>query len=341
MNPMRTSSQTNLEHLASFEGDNFSAVQSIFSGVTCYQLLANSNKAVVFETSIPFQLAFFALVEHDTDVAPLWDPAKRQFVGLMTISDYVQALQVCRRQGISMLDLSTRSITDMLSSPAMRFRHPDYQTLDAEDTIQQLCLHLHRHEADYVPIIDPDEGNLVSILGYLDVVHLLDQAAKQHPHLFAETIEQMRIGQFTDVLTAPRSALLCEVLTTLHERNFAAMPIVDETSKVVGLFHRSDVTFVTKSPDPDSVLTNLAELYVGDAIALQQQQLQSGEALTTTPHVLVTCSLKDRLSVVLNAMMLVRSTIVVCVDERGTCLGIIAIKDIVKYYFERGSRSSR
>ena len=34
---------------------------------------------------------------------------------------------------------------------------------------------LHRLEADYVPVIDPDDGNLVSILGYLDVVHLLDQ----------------------------------------------------------------------------------------------------------------------------------------------------------------------
>jgi hypothetical protein len=38
---------------------------------------------------------------------------------------------------------------------------------------------VRRHEADYVPIVDPDEGNLVAILGYLDVVHLLDQAAKQ------------------------------------------------------------------------------------------------------------------------------------------------------------------
>ena len=116
-----SSSQTNLDHLVDYQGDTFSAVQSIFSGVTCYQLLANSNKAIVFETSIPFQLAFFALVEHDTDVAPLWDPARRQFVGLMTISDYVQALQVCRRQGISMLDLSTRSITGLvcLETPAI------------------------------------------------------------------------------------------------------------------------------------------------------------------------------------------------------------------------------
>ena len=47
----------------------------------------------------------------DTDVAPLWDPTRRIFVAMMTISDYVQALQVCRKQGVSMLDLSTRTIT--------------------------------------------------------------------------------------------------------------------------------------------------------------------------------------------------------------------------------------
>ena len=32
----------------------------------------------------------------DTDVAPLWDPERRQFVGLMTVGDYIQALRVWR-----------------------------------------------------------------------------------------------------------------------------------------------------------------------------------------------------------------------------------------------------
>lgn len=35
-------------------------------------------------------------------------------------------------------------LLEMLASPAMTFRHPDFQTIDAEDSIQQLCLHLHR-----------------------------------------------------------------------------------------------------------------------------------------------------------------------------------------------------
>ena len=44
----------------------------------------------------------------------------------------------------------------------------------------------------------------------------------------------MCIGQFVDVLKAPRSAMLCDVLSVLAERNIAAMPVVDEAGKVIG-----------------------------------------------------------------------------------------------------------
>ena len=40
------------------------AVQNIFNSTHCYDLMQNSTKVVVFETQIPFQLAFYALVEH-------------------------------------------------------------------------------------------------------------------------------------------------------------------------------------------------------------------------------------------------------------------------------------
>ena len=40
------------------------AVQKIFSSTYCYDLMQSSSKVVVFETIIPFQLAFYALVEH-------------------------------------------------------------------------------------------------------------------------------------------------------------------------------------------------------------------------------------------------------------------------------------
>jgi hypothetical protein len=46
------------------QADAKGAIQSIFASTKCYDLMQVSSKALVFEASIPFQLAFYALVEH-------------------------------------------------------------------------------------------------------------------------------------------------------------------------------------------------------------------------------------------------------------------------------------
>eukprot|EP01039_Chlorochromonas_danica_P006272 gene6272-6914_t len=84
-------------------------VQHIFSTTSCYDLMQASSKGTIFETTIPFQLAFFALIEHDTDVAPLWDPELRSFVGLMVVQDYITAMRLCLAHNIAQASLSTPS----------------------------------------------------------------------------------------------------------------------------------------------------------------------------------------------------------------------------------------
>jgi len=54
--------------------------------------MQQSCKVIVFETDIPFQMAFYALAEQDADIAPVWDPVLKQFVGMMTSTDFLQAL---------------------------------------------------------------------------------------------------------------------------------------------------------------------------------------------------------------------------------------------------------
>jgi len=59
-----------------------------------YDILPESNKVVVFDTEIPVRLAFYALLEHDTPCAPLWDSHKNAFIGLMTASDVADIMRV-------------------------------------------------------------------------------------------------------------------------------------------------------------------------------------------------------------------------------------------------------
>lgn len=326
---------------ASDPAENICAlVQDLFNTTKCYDLMQNSSKGTVFETSIPFQLAFFALVEHDTDTAPLFDPERRVFVGLMTVSDYIHALRIWRANKLPSTELTSKTIAEMMSSNPSVFGHVGFQGIDAEDSILQMCSLLLRTDNDYVPVMDADSGSLVSILGYLDVVHLLNQAAQQNPNQFNVTIEQAKIGAFNNVMTAPKSALLCEVLDALEQRGVSGVPVVDENNKVVGFYHRSDVSFIIKASDPDKVLSNLSSFKVEESLALREQLLQTGEIMSSFQG-LVVCRLSDLLSTVLNSMTRARSNRVVVVNDLLQCIGVISIKDIIRFYLQPGHGQPR
>ena len=56
---------------------------------TCYDVVKDSSKVVVLDVQIAVKLAFFVLVEHSVVAAPLWNSETAQFVGLMTVSDFL------------------------------------------------------------------------------------------------------------------------------------------------------------------------------------------------------------------------------------------------------------
>ena len=307
-----------------------SAVKSVFASTSCYDLISSSSKTIVFETTIPFQLAFYALTEHDTSVAPLWDPAQHAFTGLMTIADYLQALKLCRKENVTMMELSTRSIADLLHSPGFNFQHPDFSSIDAEDSVQMMCFFLNRQATNFVPILNPDDGTLVSILGYIDLIHLLDQASKQHPELFQTRLDEMNIS----VIDNTQSALITTPLLTILEsveHYDGGIPIVDDAGTVVGIYHKADFTFVMKAADPQAVLTNLETFTVEDVLKLQARDKEAGEGGALTPP-LVTCTMGDQISDILAVMMQARSDTVIVLDEKRKFVGTVSVREIVKFY---------
>ena len=231
-------------------------------------------------------------------------------------------------------ELGTKSISEMMASPAILFRHSDFQSIDAEDSVYQLYMILQRLGTEYVPVVDPDEGNIVSVLGYLDIMNLLGEAATQHPQLFAQTVD--RVGNFTDVVTAPKYSKLVDVLKVIEERNLIGIPVTDESGQVVGMYHKNDSTFITRAADPQGIITNFVGLSVGEILSFVEQQQLSSELLSNV-YLMVKCSFRDSLSSVIHAMTAARTTIAVCVNEAGACIGTLTVKDILRYYFQEPS----
>lgn len=274
----------------------------------------------------------------DTDVAPLWDPEQRTFIGLMTVYDYIRALRICQTRGISASDLATQTLADILATAPFIFRHRGFPSIDAESSVHQLCQLLCR-DNDYVCALDPETGALVSILGPLDVLHLLYQVAATNESLFSQPLGSLGslggVGTWdAAVFTAATQVPLADLLNALDERGeISAAPVVDEGGRLVGLYHRSDVSFAMKAPDVDAALGNLRSFRAEDALTLREQLLASGEIMSSFQG-LVTCAPTDSIGLAVRAMVMGRAHRVVVVDEARRVRGVVSFRDVLQHYLD-------
>lgn len=301
------------------------AVVDVLQSVKCYDMMRESGKVVVFENKIPFQLAFYALIEHEIQVAPIWDPEFKQFVGMMTIRDFVNATRAYKAHNLPAHNFSAKTLQEMLTDSVYRISFCEFQSIDAEDTIFQACSMLRRLECDYLPVLDPDEGNLLATMGYFDILILIVETARTYPHLFAAHISSYMRQEGREVVTTTRETPIDEVLELLAQREISAAPVVDENGKVVGLYHRDDVTYLVKAADQGATIGNLA-LTVGDVLSAPVEH--------KSMNVLCTYKQTDTLLQVLHKCAESRSSRLVCVDDEDRCLGIVSVKDLVGMFVQ-------
>lgn len=91
------------------------AIKLFLESHHCFAVLRTSGKVVVFDIRIPIQLAFYALVEHDMLAAPLWDPVKCQFIGLLTVTDFIDILRYYKTYQKDVSSLAICSIAEILA----------------------------------------------------------------------------------------------------------------------------------------------------------------------------------------------------------------------------------
>lgn len=320
------------------------AVQSIFQTNKCYDLIPNSCKVIVFESAIPFQLAFYALVEHDGEVAPIWDPINKIFVGLMTTMDFVEALRLYHIQGISSYDLANRSIEELLKIPKKEaiIKHSNFTGIDAESSLLQMCFLLYNMNSEYIPVVDPIENNIVGVLGYLDALYLLAHSAQQFSLVASMTVNQLSTLPHVErpdhqQLSAPKNALFHSVLSALKDQNLSCIPIVDEDGRVVSLYQISDVAFLSRATNPDLIIANFSNLTIYEVI--QQQQLNE-TSMGPAPVGYCHCNLSTNMKDLFDSMINFRITRSVCVDGMGRLICVVEVKDILRHFLRNSTTTS-
>jgi len=294
-----------------------------------YDVMRSSGKVVVFDTNIPIQLAFYALLEHDLPSAPLWDSASRQFVGLMSMTDFIDVLRHYHRRGIPMEELSARTISEVMSDTegGRPLQHSVFLgtvvTTDILTAVNSLVANKHR----FLPVIPPGDTRVLSILSYHDVLRFLVDHFREQRKLFDDSVCELGIGTYgAACLTAKASARLVDVLDLLERADVSAIPVVDDAGRVLDVYSRADITFLAAATDAESVISNL------DLTLAQVLEQRSPETVDAKDR-LYTCSVRASLQNIFELFAETSFRRVVAVDEAdGRCMGVITARDLITYF---------
>uniref|UniRef100_A0A8C2WZQ8 Protein kinase, AMP-activated, gamma 3a non-catalytic subunit n=1 Tax=Cyclopterus lumpus TaxID=8103 RepID=A0A8C2WZQ8_CYCLU len=202
---------------------------------SCYDAIPTSCKLVIFDTKLQVKRAFYALVANGLRAAPLWDSKLQRFVGMLTITDFINILHCYYRSPmVRMTELQYRSMNIMRHHYSLIIT---YTATDLFDAIYSLLKYkIHR-----LPVMDPESGNVLHILTHKRILKFLHIFVIPKPAFMGRQIQELGIGTFRNIATVQQTATLYEALAIFVERRVSALPVVDEQGKVVSLYSRFDV----------------------------------------------------------------------------------------------------
>ncbi|GMH84489.1 hypothetical protein TrVE_jg8011 [Triparma verrucosa] len=322
----KTPSQSILNEKHVIRGAGKEAINEFLDTHKAFEVIRTSGKVVVFDVRISVQLAFYALVEHDMQAAPLWDASIREFVGLMTVTDFISILRRYSQTSIPISDLASKSIADIITAPPEmgKLKHDIFDAADVSATLGQCCRLMHAKGVDFLPVILPSDARVLACISYTAILEYLVTHFREQRRLFDDSIYDLNIGTYENIVTVKAEQPLRDVLSVIESRGLSAVPVVDDAGVVVNVYSASDITFLATATDADSAVSNLS-LSLGSILSQQRSDVSTHDRLYT-------CSRNSTLQSVFEIFASVKFNRLICVNEEGRCNGIMSARDLVSYF---------
>lgn len=214
----------------------------------CYQLLPQSSKLVILDSSLTVKKALALLIQNKITYAPLLK--NDVYAGMITVTDFISLILA--------LYHGNKDVNPILSDIKGDFKlsvNPMSSILLAAKSLLEYKLHR-------MPLVDSFDHH-DTIVGVLDHYKILSFIAKTCPLAISLsfTPQSMQIGTFSDLYTITPTTSLLNVLNLFIEHNLSALPIVDEHNKVLDVLEKYDIMNLSR----DGGYYNL-EMLVEDCI---------------------------------------------------------------------------
>jgi 5'-AMP-activated protein kinase regulatory gamma subunit len=242
--------------------------------------------------------------------APLWDSVTCQFAGLLTVTDFIDILRHYKAAGKDVSALAVKSIATVLSEPNGNLQTDlSFHGADSSCTLQQACQQLLANRQDFLPIVFAEDMRCLACITYTNILEHLVTHFREQRRLFDDSLRDLGIGTYGDALvTAYPTQTLAAALELMHQHSLSALPVLNpETGKIIGVYSRSDITFLTRATDAEDAVRNL-DLPLSEMIRQQRTDV-------TTPDALRTCSVTHTLQAIFESFAQLRFNRLYVVDD--------------------------
>lgn len=303
--------------LSDLEEDESQIFVKFFRFHKCYDLVPTSAKLVVFDTQLLVKKAFYALVYNGVRAAPLWDSKRQEFVGMLTITDFIKILKMYYKSPNSSMDeleehkLETwRSVLQEEVKKLVSIG-PDASLYDAIKTL----IHNRIHR---LPVIDPLTGNVLYILTHKRILRFLFLYINElpKPSYMQKTLREIRIGSYNNIEVATEDTSIITALHKFVDRRVSALPIVDGERRLKDIYAKFDV------------INLAAEKTYND---LDVSLKTANEHRNAWFEGVQRCKLDETLYTVMERIVRAEVHRLVVVDEEEKVIGIISLSDILLY----------
>ncbi|KAI5109158.1 5'-AMP-activated protein kinase subunit gamma-1 [Silurus meridionalis] len=283
----------------------------------CYDLVPTSSKLVVFDTSLQVKKAFFALVSNGVRAAPLWDSKKQCFVGMLTITDFINILhRYYKSPMVQIYELEEHKIETWRevylqdSSKPLVSISPNASLYDAVST-------LLKHKIHRLPVIDPLTGNTLYILTHKRILKFLKLFISEMPKpaFLSKSLEDLNIGTFKNIAMVHTDTPLYSALGIFVEQRVSALPVIDDNGRVVDIYSKFDVINLAA----EKTYNNL-DITVTKALQHRSQYFEG----------VLTCKANETLEAIINRLVEAEVHRLVIVDDHEVVKGIVSLSDILQ-----------
>lgn len=288
----------------------------------CYDAIPTSCKLVIFDTTLQVKKAFFALVANGLRAAPLWDNKLQRFVGMLTITDFINILhRYYRSPMVQIYELEEHKIEtwrgDSFQNVYLQYDDQCLISITPDASLFDAVYSLLKHKIHRLPVIDPESGNVLHILTHKRILKFLHifGASVPKPRFLKMQIKDAGIGTFTDVATVSQMATVYEALSVFVERRVSALPVVDDDGKVVALYSRFDVI-------------NLAAQKTYNNLSMSMQEAVRRRRCYVEG--VIKCYPDETLEAVIDRIVKAEVHRLVLVDREDVVRGIISLSDLLQ-----------